>query len=98
MESVLTQLGEVGSLHTVVGFMATVLVFSWKLYQLPVLQSRIPVKLRWASLSPLRQFAVTGALSSAAGVLVALSTGLSGWELVRVVLGVMQSVMLGGVK
>jgi hypothetical protein len=94
MEDLLPQLRQLGEAHTFIGIFATTCVVGWHLYRLPLLQARIPARVRWESFTPLQQWTFTAVASAVAGALTALSTGKSGWEIVRAVLSAVQSAIL----
>lgn len=77
-----------------VGLMATALVVGWRIYKLPVLQARIPAKLRWSALSPAVQWTIMLGGGALSGILTAISTGKSGWELVGAALHGIKDILL----
>ena len=77
-----------------VGLFATAIVVGWRVYSLPVLQSRIPEKYRWATLSATVQWSIMLGGAALSGVLTAVSTGKSGWELVAAALHGIKDILL----
>lgn len=86
MENADLKLRHLGEAHTLVGFVAMVCLASWHVYRLPFLQARIHPKIRWSALTLSQQWVITVGFSAFAGALTAISTGQSGWEIVRAVL------------